>query len=44
MAKERKRGNREAKKPKAIKPAANPNPPLMAVGSLTPIKPPKKSH
>jgi hypothetical protein len=44
MAKERKRGNREAKKPKAIKPAADPNPPLMAAGRLTPIKPLKKAH
>ena len=44
MAKERKRGNREAKKPKAIKPAADPTatPSLFASGSLTPIRPPKK--
>jgi len=44
MAKERKRGNREAKKPKATKPAADPNPPLMAAGRLTPIKPLQKAH
>jgi hypothetical protein len=44
MAQERKRGNREAKKPKAIKQAADPNPPVMALGRLTPIKPTKKSH
>jgi hypothetical protein len=44
MAKERQRGNREAKKPKAIKPAADPARPVFAAGSLTPIKPPKKSH
>lgn len=44
MAKERKRGNREAKKPKAIKPSAKSDPPVMALGSLTPIKQPKKSH
>ena len=44
MVKERKRGNREAKKPKAIKPAADPNPLLMAAGRFTPIKPLKKAH
>jgi hypothetical protein len=42
MVKEQKRGNREAKKPKAVKTAAAPNPPLLAAGKLTPIKPPKK--
>jgi hypothetical protein len=42
MVKEQKRGNREAKKPKAIKAAAAVNPPLLAAGKLTPIKPPKK--
>jgi hypothetical protein len=42
MVKEQKRGNREAKKPKAIKTAAAVNPPLLAAGKLTPIKPPKK--
>ncbi|MGO8739823.1 hypothetical protein [Rhodoblastus sp.] len=44
MAQERKRGNREAKKPKAIKPTADPAPPLFAAGKLTPIKPPKTSR
>ncbi len=44
MAKDRKRGNREAKKPKSIKPAADLNSPLMAAGRLTPIKPLKKAH
>lgn len=44
MAKERKHGNREAKKPKAVKPAADANPPLMALGRLTPVKAPKKAH
>lgn len=44
MAKERKRGNREAKKPKAIKPAADANLPLMATGRLTPIKTPKTAR
>jgi hypothetical protein len=42
MAQERKRSNREVKKPKAIKPAKDPNPPLMAAGRLAPIKQPKK--
>jgi hypothetical protein len=42
MVKEQKRGNREAKKPKAIKTAAAATPPLLAAGKLTPIKPPKK--
>jgi hypothetical protein len=42
MVKEQKRGNREAKKPKAVKTAAAVNPPLLAAGKLTPIKPPKK--
>jgi hypothetical protein len=42
MAQERKRSNREIKKPKADKPAKDPNPPLMAAGRLTPIKQPKK--
>lgn len=44
MAKRQKRSNREAKKPKAITPAADPNPFLMASGRLTPIKPAKKSR
>ncbi len=44
MVKERKRGNREAKKPKASKSAADPNPPLMAAGRVTPVKPLKKAH
>ena len=44
MAKEQKRGNREAKKPKAIKAPADPNPTSMLTGSLTPIKAPKKAR
>ncbi len=45
MAQERKRSNREAKKPKAVKPAKDPNPPLMAAAvRLAPIKQPKKAH
>ncbi len=44
MAKERKRGNRETRKPKAIKPAADPAPALFSAGRLTPIKPPQKPH
>ncbi len=44
MANEHRRGNREAKKPKAIKPAVDPNPPLMEAGRLTPIKSAKKAH
>ncbi len=43
MAKEQKRGNREAKKPKAVKPPADPRPSLMLTGSLAPIKPIKKA-
>ena len=41
MVKVQKRGNREAKKPKAIKAVVDPNPP-MAAGRLTSIKPQKK--
>ncbi|MCW2273746.1 hypothetical protein M2321_001320 [Rhodoblastus acidophilus] len=44
MAQERKRGNREAKKPKAAKPAAAPNPPKMPLGQLAPIKMPKPAR
>ncbi|MBB4198044.1 hypothetical protein GGD83_001837 [Rhodoblastus sphagnicola] len=44
MAKEQKRGNREAKKPKAVKPAVDPNPPKMAMGQLTPVKGPKTAR
>lgn len=44
MAKEQKRGNREAKKPKAIKAPSDPHPTSMLTGSLTPIKPPKKAR
>ncbi|MCW2318177.1 hypothetical protein SAMN06265338_11123 [Rhodoblastus acidophilus] len=44
MAQERKRGNREAKKPKAAKPAADPNPPKMPLGRSTPIKTPKPAR
>jgi hypothetical protein len=44
MVKERKHGNREAKKPKAIKPPAAPTASSMLTGSLTPIKPIKKAH
>ena len=43
MAKENKRGNREVKKPKAVKAAAAPAPTL-TMGRLTPIKPAKKAH
>jgi hypothetical protein len=42
MSKERKHGNREAKKPKAVKVAVAPSLPTMALGSFSPIKPPKK--
>jgi hypothetical protein len=41
MVKEQKRGNREAKKPKAVKAAVDPSPPKMAMGQLSPIKKPK---
>lgn len=44
MVKERKHGNREAKKPKAVKPPVDPNPPALALGRLTPIKAAKSSH
>jgi hypothetical protein len=44
MVKERKHGNREAKKPKAAKPPAAPTASSMLTGSLTPIKPIKKAH
>jgi hypothetical protein len=44
MVKERKHGNREAKKPKATKPPAAPTASSMLTGSLTPIKPIKKAH
>jgi hypothetical protein len=44
MVKERKHGNREAKKPKAIKPPSAPTASSMLTGSLTPIKPIKKAH
>ena len=43
MAKEHQRSNREAKKPKAPKPAAAPTASSMLTGSLTPIKPGKKA-
>jgi hypothetical protein len=42
MSNDRKHGNREAKKPKAVKAAVSPIPPKMELGSLSPIKPPKK--
>ena len=42
MAQERKRSNREVKKPKAIKPAKDPNPPSVEAGRLAAIKQPKK--
>jgi hypothetical protein len=42
MTNERKHGNREAKKPKAVKAAVAAIPPKMDLGSLSPIKPPKK--
>ena len=41
MAKERKRGNREAKKPKAVKAAADPGASNMPLGQITPMKMPK---
>jgi hypothetical protein len=44
MAQERKRGNREAKKPKAVKPAVDPNPPKMVMGQLSPVKKPGTAH
>ena len=44
MAQEHKRGNREAKKPKAAKPATDPNPPKMQSGQLTPLKMPKPAR
>lgn len=43
MAKERQRGNREAKKSKAVKPPVDPNPSSLLTGSVTPIKPAKKA-
>jgi hypothetical protein len=44
MSKERKPGNREAKKPKAVKAAVDPSPTKLALGSLTPIKQPKNAR
>lgn len=44
MAQERKRGNREAKKPKAAKPAADSNPAKMPLGQLAPTKMPKPAR
>lgn len=44
MAKEHQRSNREAKKPKATKPAAVRAPSTLGTGSLTPLKGPKKSR
>jgi hypothetical protein len=44
VAKEHQRSNREAKKPKAVKPAVDPNPSPMALGRLAPIKPPKPAR
>ena len=44
MAQERKRGNREAKKPKAAKPAVDPAAPKMPLGQLTPVKKPKPAR
>ena len=45
VAKEQKRGNREAKKPKAVKSAsADASPPKMALGQLAPIKKPAKAR
>jgi len=43
MSNDRRHGNREAKKPKAVKAAVAPSPAKMDLGSLSPIKPPKKS-
>lgn len=42
MSKENRHGNREAKKPKAVKAAVAPSASAPALGSLSPIKPPKK--
>ena len=44
MAKEHQRSNREAKKPKANKPAVDRSPASLGFGSLTPVKGPKKSR
>ncbi len=44
MAKEHQRSNREAKKPKTKKPAADRSPATLGSGSLTPLKGPKKSR
>ena len=44
MSKDRKHGNREAKKPKVVKAAVDPNSAKLALGSLTPIKPPKNTR
>jgi hypothetical protein len=44
MVKEKQHGNREAKKPKAAKPAVDPNPQKMALGQLTPIAKPKPAR
>jgi hypothetical protein len=44
MAKENKRGNREAKKPKAVKAPVAASPTGLTLGQLTPIKAAKKSH
>ena len=44
MAQEHKRGNREAKKPKAVKPAVAANAPKMEMGRLTPIDKPKPAR
>jgi hypothetical protein len=44
MVKEQKRGNREAKKPKAAKPSVDPSPPKMAMGQLAPINKPKTAR
>ncbi|MFA5120025.1 hypothetical protein [Zavarzinia sp.] len=45
MAKAQKRGNREAKKPKAVRPApVAETSGLLSKGSSTPVSPPKKKH
>lgn len=45
MAKAQKRSNREAKKPKAAKPAPTPETlGLLSKGTTAPVSPPKKKH
>jgi hypothetical protein len=44
MAKEHQRSNREAKKPKAVKPVVATDSTPMSLGRLTPIKPAKNAR